>query len=187
VELLRSGRLASDHPDWALGAGFSFTPQDGESEGEAEGDPGEGAPGPGSANAVLVPAAAAPEPGGQYAAHEARLSDRDGGAGARGDRDGGGGTGGAAAARARGAQGGPPQASDGRSEGRTGPAVGVDLEHGFSLASADALATPFTNFVRGRAPPRIQAKQHTPGHRPLHGMHAYLRPAGGHPSPAPMP
>jgi len=175
VELLRSGRLAADHPDWALGAGFSFTPQDGDSEGEGEGDAGEAAASPGPAAAAPAPAAAASEPGGRhgagadFAAPEARLGDRHGGGGARGDTDGGGSAGDAAAAHAS----GPAQALEGRPEGRPGPAVGVDLEHSFSLASADALATPFTNYVGGRAPPRIQARRHAPGHRPPHGMHTY--------------
>jgi hypothetical protein len=170
VELLRSGRLAPDHPDWALGAGFSFTPQDG----EGEGDPGEGAAGPGGAGAAAAPApaAAASKAGGRHgagaeaAAPDAGLGGEDGGGS-------GGGTGDAAAARARGAEGGLPQDAEGRAEGHPGPAVGVDLEHSFSLASADALATPFTNFVRGCAPRRARADGlPMPGHRPPHSVHA---------------
>ena len=171
VELLQTGRLPADHWDWAMGAGFSFTPdEDGSSAGEDQPkDPPmpAGAPAASSAdgggggenqpNDLPTPAAITATATAGAAAHGTVVGEQGRPAGpANGIGSGdGGGTAGAPAAAA-----GSDAAANGGEEagsaGDPGPVHGVDLEHSFCLASADGLATAFTNYVRGCATePRI--------------------------------
>lgn len=123
-----------------MGSGFSFTPdEDGSSAGEDQ--PGDqptpaGVPPPAIAGAALGHGAGRREQG--RAAGPA-----DGSGGGSGD-----GTSAAPAAadECSVAEIGGGEAGGG---GKLRPMHGVDLEHSFRLASADGLATPFTNYVRG--------------------------------------
>ena len=170
VQLLQTGRLPADHWDWAMGAGFSFTPEeDCSSEGEDQPkDPPKDPPMPADAPAAASSAQGAgggehqpedpPMPDGvpagatAGAASDHRLGGREQGR-AAGPADGSGGGSGGGTGGAPAAVGGSDGVANGGEEacgdGELGPVHGVDLEHGFRLASADGQATPFTNYVRG--------------------------------------
>ena len=148
-----------------MGAGFSFTPdEDGSSAGEDQPkDPPRDPPMPADAAGAASSACGAdggesqvqdppthagvPESatagaasGGRQQGQAAGLADGSGGGGEGRGRD-------------PAAAGGSDVVANGGAEGgdggELGPVHGVDLEHGFRLASADGLATPFTNYVRG--------------------------------------